>query len=183
MLSEETIIFLTFVTYGLLISVIFDIFRALRKVQKKVTTKIVLIQDIVYIIFITVLLVFFMYKHIKTDLRVYLILASILGVIIYYSLFGNIIRNIFEKIIRLWKVILEFIFITIEPYNIIFNKYIKKIVKIVEKCCKKYLYMINSKYNILKTNTIKLYKREEKFWKQKFQMIKQIKNLRTKNIK
>lgn len=183
MLSEETIIFFIFVIYGLCVSIIYDIFRALRKTQKKTTPKIVLIQDVIYIMIISIMIIGLMYKYIKSDLRVYLMLASILGVVIYYSIFGNSIRKIFEKIISLWQVIFEFLFITMEPYKELFNKHIKKFMKIVKKCCKRNSYMINSKYNIFKSNIINLFKRGVKYWIRKIQQIKIKINLRIKSIK
>lgn len=182
MLVDETITFFAFILYGFLISIVYDFFRALRRVRKS-TYKSVLIQDIIYIIIAVLILVIFIYKYINKDIRLYLIFSSLLGIVIYYSILGNFIRRIFEIIINLWREIFDFIFITFTPYKKIYDMYLKKIIKYVKKCCKKNIYMINSKCNMLKHVITNLYKREGTIWKTKFQKKKRIQNKLAKNTK
>lgn len=141
-LSEETTVFLIFVVLGMLFSVIFDFFRALRKV-KKVKSTTIYFQDILYFLIIGAILVMVIIKYMNTELRIYLILAIILGSIIYISTVGNLVMNIIVKIIQLSGTIIEFLVIPLKLYETILKKQIIILKKYVIKCCKKIMDMIN----------------------------------------
>lgn len=156
-LKIETIQFLIFVVLGVVFSLIFDFFRALRKV-KKPNTLTVYIQDIIYFCIIGCILIFTMIKYIKESFRVYLLLSIILGIFIYIGVFGNIIFNLFQKVIKTYKQIIDFIFITLELPKQLCEKQLTFLKNFVTKCCKKMTNMINLKYfkfkMILKGNNI-----------------------------
>ena len=141
-LSEETITFLIFVVTGMLFSSIFDIFRAIRKV-KKMKTRTIYLQDIIYFCIIGAILLLIIINYMNTELRVYLILAIILGVVIYISVVGNFVMNFFAKIIQLSGEIIKFLFFPLTVYMSIFEKQINILRKYVKKCCKKITDMIN----------------------------------------
>lgn len=154
-LCEETTIFLMFVVMGMMFSIIFDVFRAIRK-MKKTKTKTIYFQDIIYFLIVGIILLFMIINYMDTELRVYLILAILLGVIIYISTVGNIILNIIVKIIQISGKIMEFLILPILIYTTVFDKQIVIFKKYVIKCCKKIKYMINlnhikSKFKFLKT--------------------------------
>ena len=151
-LFKETKIFLAFVLLGLVFSFIFDVFRAIRRVRKPGVYSIY-IQDIIYFSIIGVILLFLMINVFNSEVRLYNILSIILGVVIYISVFGNSIRNIFCKIFRLNNKILEFIILPLSIYTTFFSGLINKFKKIVIKCCKKILYMIN--FNCVKNFVLK----------------------------
>ena len=50
--------FIFFILLGIIISCIFDIFRTLRKVRKKNSIYVVMIQDVIFFVIITILTVF-----------------------------------------------------------------------------------------------------------------------------
>ena len=141
-LSQETIVFLIFVVLGMLFSVIFDVFRAIRKV-KKLKNKTIYFQDIIYFLIIGAILVGVIIKFMDTELRVYLILAIILGIIIYISTVGNMVMNIIIKLIKISGQIVEFLIIPLRLYECIFEKQIIIFKKYVIKCCKKIRDMVN----------------------------------------
>lgn len=154
-LTEETKIFLIFVITGMLFSTIFDVFRAIRKV-KKVKNKTIYFQDIIYFLIIGVLLLAIIINYMNTELRVYLILAIILGVVIYISTVGNIVMNLIVNFLKLSKQFVDFLILPITLYNQIFDKQIIILKKYVINCCKKIKYMINlnhikKKFEIFKT--------------------------------
>ena len=154
-LSEETTVFLIFVVMGMLFSSIFDVFRAIRKV-KKVKNKTIYIQDIIYFFIIGGVLLAIIINYMNTELRVYLMLAIILGVVIYISLVGNMVMNLFVKLFKLSGKIIEFLLLPITLYTSIFEKQSVILKKYVIKCCKKIKYMINlnhikKKFEILRT--------------------------------
>ena len=144
-LTEETKIFLMFIITGMLFSVIFDFFRAIRKV-KKIKSNTVYFQDIIYFLIIGMILLNVIINYMNTELRIYLILAIILGVVIYISTVGNIIMNLLVKIIKLSRSIANFLLLPISLYTQLFEKEIVILKKYVIKCCKKMTYMINLKH-------------------------------------
>lgn len=138
-----------FVLLGAIFSVIFDFFRALRKVKKPKNFT-VYIQDIIYFCIIGAILIVTMINYTKESFRLYLLLSIVLGVFIYIGVFGNMIFNIFQNIIKASNEIVEFIFITLELPKQLFKKQMWFIKKIVKNCCKKIYNMVNFKYSKLK---------------------------------
>lgn len=154
-ISQETSVFLIFVVIGVLFSVIFDVFRAIRKVRK-LKNRTIYVQDIIYFLIIGVILLGVIINYMNTELRVYLILAIVLGIVIYISTVGNMVMNLIVKLIRLSGKILEFLFMPITLYTQIFEKQIAILKKYVIKCCKKMKYMVNlnhikKKFKIFRT--------------------------------
>ena len=141
-LSEETITFLVFVVMGMVFSVIFDVFRAIRKV-KKMKNMTIYFQDILYFLIIGTILLLIIINYMNTELRVYLILAIILGVIIYISTVGNLVMNLLSTLMKLSGKLMEFLLLPITIYTTIFAKQINILKKYVIKCCKKISNMIN----------------------------------------
>ena len=156
-LSEETKVFLIFVVMGMAFSIIFDFFRALRKV-KKVKSKTIYFQDIIYFLIVGLILVTIIINYMDTGLRMYLILAIVLGIIIYISVVGNIIMNIIVKFIKISREITRFFILPVTIYTSVFEKQIVILKKYVGKCCKKIIDMIN--LNHIKKN-FKIFKTKE----------------------
>lgn len=145
----ETKIFIVFVLLGMLFSLIFDVFRAIRRVKKPNKFSLY-IQDILFFLIIGIILIIILIYYMDSGIRLYNIFSIAIGVIIYVSIFGNSIRNIFCKLILINNKIVKFILITFDVYKIPLKKALKKLKKIVKNCCKKKLYMINFKYAKMK---------------------------------
>ena len=141
-LSQETTVFLIFVVMGMVFSVIFDMFRAIRKVKKK-KRRMIYIQDIIYFLIIGVILGLVIINYMDTELRIYLMLAIVLGIIIYISVIGNKIMNLMVKIININRGVWRFLILPLTIYYEIFEKQIDILKKCVINCCKKILNMIN----------------------------------------
>ena len=141
-LCEETTVFLLFVFLGMLFSVIFDVFRAIRKI-KHLKNRTICIQDIIYFLIIGVILLVIIINYMNTELRAYLILAIVLGIVIYISTVGNIIMNLIVKLIKVNGKIIEFLILPLTLYSGIFDKQTVILKKYGIKCCKKIKYMVN----------------------------------------
>lgn len=151
-LCDETIIFLIFVGLGFLFSIIFDFFRAIRKL-KKTKNKVVYLQDILYFTIIGMLLLVAILNIRRDVFRLYLIVAIVLGVVIYISIIGNNIMNLFIYILKATNSIIHFILLPIKLYLTLFDKQLRKIKKYVIYCCKKIAYMIEFYHKKIKVVT------------------------------
>lgn len=74
-----------------------------------------------------------------TSIRIYLILSSAIGALIYFGFVGDKILKILVKILDITDGVKHFIFLPIYVICEIYKLFFEKIVK---KCCKKILYMI-----------------------------------------
>ena len=158
-LSEETTVFLIFVVMGMLFSVIFDVFRAIRKVKKTKNTTIYF-QDIIYFLIIGTILLIIIINYMNAELRMYLILAIVLGIIIYISVVGNLVMNLIVRLIKISSKIIEFLILPLAVYTTVFEKQIIIFKKYVIKYCKKISYMVN--LNHIKKNFKFLGTKEDK---------------------
>lgn len=140
-LCSETIKFLIFVAVGIIFSIIYDFFRALRKIKKR-KTLVVCMQDILYFIIIGIVLLLVVLNINGDTFRLYIIIAMVLGIVTYISIVGNKIMHFFYYIFKCSNVFIEFIFLPVKVYLVVFNKQVKKIEKYVIMCCKKISYMI-----------------------------------------
>lgn len=151
----ETIDFLQFILVGIILAIIFDFFRAYRK-YKKVSKKIVLMQDLLYFLIVWVVIILSMIGFMSAGLRLYLIIGAVLGIMLYISVFS---RYIIKMYIRIFKVNHEFILLFLLPFKltkIIFQKICSFLKKKFKKCCKISINMLLSIYNKLKK--IKMFK-------------------------
>lgn len=165
MLSYQTITFLQFILIGGVLALIYDIFRAYRKHNKK-NRNFVVLQDIIFFIISLVVLVFSLVMFLNESIRFYLIIAIVLGISIYLSFLSKYIINLYIKFFDIWDKFINFIFI---PFRLIlefFRKICIKIKKIVKKACKKsknvIIYICNKFKNIIiKFNIQKRFKNEK----------------------
>lgn len=144
-LHQETISFLAFISVGVVCAVIFDFFRAIRKTRKSKDI-VVSIQDIIYFVIVGIILIVVMNTFMTDGIRIYNILSITLGIIIYVSVIGNKMMNIFSKLLNMIDKIIAFIFIPLDIFRQMFSKQIKFFKNIVIKCCKKIFYVINFNY-------------------------------------
>lgn len=140
-LCDETIKFLIFVGVGIIFSIIYDFFRALRKIKRR-NNLVVLFQDILYFIIIGIVLLVVVLNINGDSFRLYTIIGMVLGIVIYISIVGNKIMKLFYYMLKGSNAFIEFIFLPVKVYLVLFNKQVRKIKKYVIICCKKISYMI-----------------------------------------
>ena len=164
----QTNIFILYFIIGIIITLIFDIFRILRK-SFKTPNIITYIEDLVFVIITGYILSYVFFYINKGIVRFYMIIALIFGVLMYYITLSkyfikinviviNKIKNIIFKIINI--IFSPFLFVykilkTIMIQMIVKNKKINE--RIVEYFKKNNTKIIN-KINSIKTNKKKDFK-------------------------
>ena len=102
-------IFIVFLIIGVFIGVIFDFFRATRKAFKT-SDFLTNIQDIIFIGISGILIVNNLIIINNGEIRFYIILSFIIGLIIYFLTISKLVLKIFYIFIKLFKKILFFPF-------------------------------------------------------------------------
>ncbi len=162
-LQIETINFLIFVVMGMLFSLIFDVFRAIRKINMP-KKNIINLQDVIYFIIIGTMLVFVIVNMQGEVLRLYLILAIVIGAILYTLVAKNYIRNLFIILINKMSGIIQFIFLPLKIHYMFLCKVCKKIKKCVKVSCKRKSDMIEFYHKKVKNVRVKtsIFKKQKK---------------------
>ena len=120
LLSQFNTVFIFFLT-GICIGLLFDFFRIQRKVLKTCDF-ITYIQDILFWIVSGLIIIFVIMKYTNGEIRIYMALGIILGILIYFLIISKYIMKIFVCILSfLLNIIGKLLF----P--------IKKIYKIIKK--------------------------------------------------
>lgn len=123
LLSQFNTAFIFFLT-GICIGLLFDFFRIQRKVLKTCDF-ITYIQDILFWIVSGLIIIFVIMKYTNGEIRIYMVLGIILGILIYFLIISKYIMKIFVCILSfLLNIIGKLLF----P--------IKKIYKIIKKSWK-----------------------------------------------
>lgn len=102
--------FIIFILNGLLIGLLFDIFRILRK-SFKTPDLITYIEDIIFWILSGLILLYSIFKFNNGELRLYIFIGVIIGILIYMLIFSRLFINISVYIIFFIKKILFIILI------------------------------------------------------------------------
>lgn len=126
--SQEQI-FILFFIIGLIIGVIFDFFRAIRK-NFKSSDFITLIEDIAFLFIISILVIFSIIRINGGEVRFYLFLGIFFGILIYSLTISNLCVIIFSVIVRLCKKIFQIPFL-------ISKKVVKSLKLVIKKKCVK----------------------------------------------
>ena len=112
--QEQIQIFFIFIVIGIIISLIFDIFRILRKVYK-FSNMLIYMQDILFWLLTGIIILQAIFKFNSGDIRIFLFLGIFVGVFIYISLFSiyvikigsfilKLINTLIRKLINVFKV-------------------------------------------------------------------------------
>lgn len=126
MVTNQAYLFLVFTINGIIIGLLFDIFRILRR-SFKTSDIITYLQDILFWILTGLILLYSIFTFSNGEIRFYMLLGVLLGCLIYMLMFSKYFININVKIILvLKKVIGKILSIIIFPIKIIV-KFIKKI--------------------------------------------------------
>ena len=122
MIENQAYLFGIFVINGILIGLLFDFFRILRK-SFKTNDFITYVEDIVFWILTGIILLYSIFLFNNGEIRLFMLIAVLLGLIIYMLSISRYIIKVNVKIINLFKtIILKIISIILIPF-----KYIVKI--------------------------------------------------------
>ena len=152
MAGNQTYLFIVFTIVGIIIGILFDIFRILRKSFK--TKDIVThIEDIFFWILTGIIIILSMYRYSNGELRFFMIIGIIMGTLIYMITFSKYVIRISVFILKIIKKII------IYPFNLM-KKILKKIIfRPIFIIC------INFKRNII--NFVKKNKKNRGFFEKK----------------
>lgn len=96
MAQNQAYLFLVFSLTGVIIGILFDFFRILRR-SIKTPNIITYIQDILFWILTGIIVLYSIWYFNNGELRIFVLLGLILGVLIYITTLSNIIVKIFTK--------------------------------------------------------------------------------------
>lgn len=114
MAENQAYLFICFVLVGIIIGIVFDLFRILRRTFK---TKdlITYIEDIIFWIITGIIIIYSMYKFSDGELRFFMIIGIIIGTILYLVTVSEYVIKISVFIINILKKVLYF------PIKILFK--------------------------------------------------------------
>lgn len=134
MAQNQAYLFLVFSLTGVAIGILFDFFRILRRTIKT-NNIITYIEDVLFWILTGILILYNIWFFNNGEIRIYMFLGIILGVLIYMSTLSNILITVFSKILQTIIKVLELPFKTIIS---VFNKIITAIQTIYINITKKF---------------------------------------------
>lgn len=121
MITNQAYLFLIFTINGIVIGLLFDTFRVLRK-SFKTSDIITYIQDILFWILTGLILLYSIFTFSNGEVRLYMFLAVFLGCLIYMIIFSKYFIKINVKVILILKEIIgKILTILIFPIKIILN--------------------------------------------------------------
>ena len=101
-MQNQAYSFLIFILNGILIGILFDIFRILRK-SFKTPDFVTYIEDIFFWILNGMILLYSIFKFNNGELRLYIFIGILIGILIYMLLFSKIFINVSTYIIKVIK--------------------------------------------------------------------------------
>ena len=104
-----------FFILGIIISCIFDIFRTLRKIKKKNSIYVVMIQDIIFFIIITIISVIYLLVILREEVRAYMFIGAVSGILFSRKIISKYLMSIYYKIYIMFRDF--FLFIIQTPYQ------------------------------------------------------------------
>lgn len=109
MVTNQAYLFLIFIINGIIIGVLFDFFRILRKTIKT-KDAITYIQDILFWILTGFIVLYSTFTFNNGEIRIFMFIAILIGVIFYMTLISSYVIKINVTIINFIKNIIQKIF-------------------------------------------------------------------------
>lgn len=126
MVTNQAYLFLIFIASGVLIGLLFDLFRILRKTFKT-SDIITYIEDLLFWVLTGIIILYFIFVFNNGEIRLFMFLAIVIGTIIYMLLFSSYVIKVSVIIINFSKKTLAKIFSLLSlPFNY-FYKILRKI--------------------------------------------------------
>ena len=126
MVTNQAYLFLIFILNGLIIGILFDFFRILRK-SFKTSDIVTYIEDLLFWILAGIIILYSIFTFNNGEIRLFMFLAIVMGVIIYMFLFSSYVIRVNVAIIKFLKNITIKIFSFLSmPFKFIY-KITKKI--------------------------------------------------------
>lgn len=134
MAQNQAYLFLVFSLTGVAIGILFDFFRILRR-SIKTSNLVTYIQDILFWILTGIIVLYSIWYFNNGELRIFVFLGLIIGILIYMTTLSSIIVKIFTKLLVIlinilkvpFKIIYSLISKIITGIVVLFNKFTKKL--------------------------------------------------------
>lgn len=139
MIENQAFLFLVFSITGVILGILFDFFRAIRKTFKT-SDFLTCIEDVIYWLIAGIIILYNIYFFNNGEIRIFMIIGIIMGALIYTLTLSSIFIKINSFILQKAKFIINFI-----------SKIFKISIKITIKIVKKLINFKNKKGN-LKSN-------------------------------
>ena len=133
MAQNQAYLFLVFSLTGVIIGILFDFFRIFRRTIKT-SNIITYLEDVVFWILTCLLILYNIWYFNNGEIRIYMFLGIILGILIYMLTLSSILIKVFSMLFRILINVLELPFKTIIS---VFRKLITAIEKFFIKIPKK----------------------------------------------
>ena len=134
MAQNQAYLFLVFSLTGVVIGVLFDFFRILRR-SIKTSNIITYIEDVLFWIITGLLILYNIWYFNNGEIRIYMFLGIMMGILIYMFTLSNFIILIFTKVLVTIIKILE---LPIKTIIDIFRKIFTNLVFLFDKIIKKF---------------------------------------------
>ena len=134
MVQNQAYLFLVFSLTGVVIGVLFDFFRILRR-SIKTSNIITYIEDVLFWIITGLLILYNIWYFNNGEIRIYMFLGIMMGILIYMFTLSNFIILIFTKVLVTIIKILE---LPIKTIIDIFRKIFTNLVFLFDKIIKKF---------------------------------------------
>ena len=134
MAQNQSYLFLVFTLTGVTIGILFDFFRILRKAIKT-PNFVTYIEDILFWILTGLLILYNIWYFNDGEIRIYMFLGIIIGLLIYMSTISKPIIQIFSKVL---EIIINILKIPFRVISIVFGKISTKILSIFANFTKKF---------------------------------------------
>ena len=138
MTVNQIYVFLIFIIDGILIGLLFDFFRILRK-SFHTSNVMTYIEDIMFWILTGIIIMYTLYVVCCGEIRIYMFIGIFIGVCMYILTISKYIINISIKIIMFFKKVTIFVFGPFISWAKFIHNNIKKLVLFVNKKRKKIL--------------------------------------------
>lgn len=125
-MNNQAYLFAIFVLNGLLIGILFDIFRILRK-SFKTSDFVTYIEDIIFWILTGFMTLYFIFSYNNGEIRLYIFLGIAIGILLYMLTISQYIIKFSVKVITFIKTIIsKIIHILTYPFKSLLN-FLKKL--------------------------------------------------------
>ena len=154
MVENQAFIFMIFTIDGIVIGILFDFFRIIRKVIKT-SNLLTYIEDILFWIISGIIIIYTMYKVCDGQIRLFMIIGITLGAIFYILTFSKYLINISVYIAKRMKTRIIFFISKIKKICLLCRKYIFRPV---------FILCINLRKNVINHKKIEKNKKKERIF-------------------
>lgn len=133
MAQNQAYLFLVFSLTGVVIGFLFDFFRILRR-SIKTSNIVTYIQDILFWILTGIIILYSIWYFNNGEIRIYVFLGIIIGILIYTTTLSSIIVKVFTKILVFFINILK---VPLKIISMLITKIITAITRLFNKITKK----------------------------------------------